>query len=156
VPSKPPPRPNAATVLAYRVGLSLATRDMDDSGPCNITSGTAGLTEEEVARILCDSSDPDHFAVLRRRGRRPLSDEQAAQILQEKDPAGPVPPLPIAERATTIPVALPYRGATDHAENAWMLAARIPPPWGYRILRLVLWLAVAALTGAVIYRSAVH
>lgn len=103
------------------------------------------LSEDDAARILSQGEAPDHFEVLSRRRATPISDEQAAAILKEKAPTPyAADALPVARRAEPMPPAvLSYRGKAPSIH-----AVEMPPPHtlplGYRVLRLALWLSVAA------------
>ena len=118
---------------------------------CGASNNAVPLTDEEAIRILTEPTAPDHFTVLRRRRGQPLSDEQIVQILQEDSPKSSISPLPTAARSTEgVLLTLGYCG---RAHDQWQLIATPLTPLRYRIIGAVLWLAVAALMAAVIYRS---
>ena len=116
---------------------------MSDSQRPISTKGTARLTDEQVLELF-NGSPPDAFSVLSRRGPKALSDDSVARMLVDASPVTPADPIPTAERAVLPPRRLDYAPARVGFEIPISTA-----PAGYRIVRIGLWLGVAAAMVAV-------
>ena len=105
------------------------------------------LTDEQVLEMF-DGSPPDAYSVLSRRGRKPLSDDSVARMLVEAAPVPASTPIPTAERVTLPPRRLEYATARRTREVSITTV-----PVVYRVVRIGMWLGVAAAMVAVMAGS---
>lgn len=116
---------------------------MSDSQRPISSQANQRLTDEQVLELFT-GSPPDTYSVLSRRGRKTLSDDSVVRMLAEAAPPSEPGLIPTAQRANLPPRRL------DYAPNR--LKFEIPistAPAGYRIIRVGLWLGVAAAMVAV-------
>lgn len=107
------------------------------------------ISEDEAARLIAGAPTvADPFAILSRRGGRPMTDEQVAEFLShDAHPAAEIPPLPVARVAAALPAApaptLAY--ATRHDRDARYSDPRLLAelPVAFRVLRVAPWVLVA-------------
>jgi len=110
--------------------------------PISVPSDTP-LTDEQVLDLF-DASPPDAFSVLSRRANKGLSDDSVARMLVAG--GSPVPqPIPLAAPVSIPPMPLEYE-PTEFQTRRFNPASA---PLAYRILRIGLWLGVAAAMVAV-------
>jgi hypothetical protein len=111
------------------------------------------ISDDEAARLIAGAPvADDRFAILSRRGGRPMSDEQIAEFLSSAPGAptlpGEIAPLPVARVADagSLPPApvLGYahpKDADGHYSDPRLLAEM---PIAFRVLRVAPWVLVAA------------
>ena len=116
------------------------------------------ISEDEAARLIAGAPvEADSFAILSRRGGRPMSDEQIAEFLcnnpgagaaATSSSAGEVPPLPTARVAAAAdappPPVLGYASTTDHDARYSDPRLLAELPIAFRVLRVAPWVLVAA------------
>jgi hypothetical protein len=127
---------------------------MSEKAQGNRDGSNPPLSEEEAAQILSERQPPDHFTVLSRRRATPISDEQAAAILKEQSPPSPkAAPLPLAKPAGPKPPEVLPYRGKPDGFDADAMPPPHTMPLGYRVLRLALWLSVAVVSLGAMFSS---
>lgn len=125
---------------------------MDASNPMSHPSRPTPISDDEAARLIAAAPvGEDRFAILSRRGGRPMSDEQIAEFLVSAAgaPVSPheLPPLPVARVADAR--ALPPAPVLGYADRKDRDARYSDPrllaelPVAFRVLRVAPWVLVA-------------
>jgi hypothetical protein len=119
---------------------------VNSQGPISVPAH-AGLTDEQVLDLFA-GGPPDAFSVLSRRAKKVLSDDSVARMLVAGGASPPLP-IPVATQASVPPTPLEYAPDPLHMLQFNPACA----PLAYRVLRVGLWLSVAAAMVAVMLAS---